>query len=125
MRQVSQASLIEQIEREGAPWGLAPLVMDGEVWVAEPVTVYVPGAIGSTRTELRPICVLTMQHPLAGVLRHRMGRRAFQLKQWREARRREEEAEERRILEPVDHTFKGDAARILSGRQLFTGIMKR
>lgn len=76
----SLATIYKQVEREGARWGLFPVIKDGRVKICEMVFELPPHSRGSTTVPHRSprvVCSLDEQSPLdafAMVLRHRLQR---------------------------------------------------
>jgi hypothetical protein len=117
MRQVSTASLVRQITREGGRLHLFPLVEDGKCFVAQEQKVYAGGAgIGHIRREKVAVCSIDMAHPLSTVARFRRRRWEHdRMKLYREAAARRRAA----LLasfEPRRHELVSDAKKMV--RQL-------
>lgn len=99
MRTVSPAEVERQIRREGARYGLFPLMQGDRCFVAQKqlqVTDGPDAVVGQLVEELVPICGVNMNAPLQNVWKSRKQRHEFDVaKVYREARVRREEARRR------------------------------
>ena len=124
----SLSTIFRQVEREGARWGLFPVLRDGCVKVCERVAELdeQPGHPAILTHTMRPVLSLNEHSPMdafSGLLRHRLQRHQYDLAAM--AKKRQER--DRAALEADIALRKGDIARQHKRRlerQYFTGVRR-
>ncbi len=99
MREVSPAGVQRQVLREGARYGLRPVMRDGKCHVAQRELVVCPGAVVSVlRSVWEPFRDVDMAHPLSNIWRSRKMRHQYDLaKVMREAKARAKDRDDAAI----------------------------
>lgn len=122
MIEPSEVSLIEQIEREGKPWGLCHMISSyGEVLVAELVPCKINLGNGITIVEdvKRDITRMSTSYPFSSILKNRF--KAKDRAKWMgvELRHLHEKQAQEQKMEPVYHEMKSDLRDLKRGKLVF------